>query len=136
MYIPKYFKVQELVTPELYAAKKDKAIEVMDEKILMSLDAIRSFLGCPIIVNNWHINGKRSLCGWRPKDCAIGAKNSSHKSGMAVDFICGLSATAVRKLILNNQWRFPLITRMEDNVSWVHIDCKFTGRKEIILFNP
>jgi hypothetical protein len=71
-------------------------------------------------------NGSQRIhnyCGWRPKDCKIGAANSAHKQGMAHDLhICNLNV--LREWIANNNDSLK-ITRMEAaefTPTWCHID--------------
>jgi len=51
MYKCDHFKIQELVSPGVYKDRGDKAWELLDDRLLMTLDKLRERYG-PIIVNN------------------------------------------------------------------------------------
>jgi len=62
---------------------------------------------------------------------------SQHTYGRAVDIVSNkMPAQEMREHILKNRDKYPYITRMENNVTWLHIDIKDTQQEEIILFNP
>lgn len=89
----------------------------------MSLDAIRMHYKRPVTVNNWFKGGTFTLRGLRPMNSVVGAKYSQHKFGRAADFnVQGISPEQVRNDIRSGL--FPLITCIENNVSWVHIDVR------------
>lgn len=142
-YQPKHFVVQELVPPEVYSDLKNEKYsltQIMNPKLLITADSIREYFNKPMTINNWFLGGEFTLRGFRPKNCPIGAVNSRHKFGDAIDFdIEGMTAEQVRQEILKNQKNtaFKYITRMENGVNWVHIDLKpIPDFKNIILFDP
>jgi len=125
-YIPKYFKIEELVDPVMLKRFGSYNLfkNALDSRILFEIDNIRTFFNKPITINNWNIGGEFSLRGLRPFDCKEGGLLSAHKFGKALDFdVKGLTAEEVRQAIIKNSSKFINISRMEDNVSWVHIDC-------------
>jgi uncharacterized protein YcbK (DUF882 family) len=123
-YVPKYFKWYELMPSAEY---EKHWLILMDERLLMSLDAIREHYNRPVTVNNWHSGGQFSLRGFRPMNSKTGAKFSQHKFGRAADFdVQGISPEQVRKDIRSGL--FPLVTCIENNVNWVHIDVRNTTR--------
>lgn len=142
IYKPKFFSVKELVTPEIYRDFGEDAIIGLDPYLLLALDTIRVKLGRAIVINTWHLEKVVShrYRGLRPPNTQVGAPNSMHKMGKAFDFdVKGMTTQKVREWIIANRNEIPelkAITRMESNVSWVHIDSKFTGSKEIVLFKP
>lgn len=132
-----YFKVQEFVPKDIYDELGDSSLSLMDDRIIISIIAMRDFFKLPIKINDWLFGGAFQNRGFRTAYCGIGSKYSQHKFGRALDFdIKGIPAKEVRGKILANQDKFPLITAMEDNISWVHIDCRWTGRTGIKIFNP
>lgn len=136
-YIPRHFKVQELVTPTLYRALGDRAVLVMDYRILKTADTIREFFDQPVTINNWCFGGGRTCSGFRDESCSVGAKYSQHKYGRALDMlISGVPANIARAAIIKNAAHFPYVTVMEDQVSWLHVDCRCTSESEIVLINP
>ena len=124
MYIPRHFKWYELMPSEEY---KPYWLILMDERLLMTLDAIREHYKRPVIVNNWMQGGSFRNRGFRPMTGDVGAKYSQHRFGRAVDFdVLGIPAEQVRNDIRSGL--FPEITCIEANVSWVHIDVRNTKR--------
>ena len=124
MYSPRYFQWFELMPSEEY---KPYWLILMDERILRTLDHIRMHYGKPVTVNNWHQGGTFTLRGFRPMNSTTGAKYSQHKFGRAADFdVQGIGPEQVRKDIRSGL--FPLITCVEDNINWVHIDVRNTSR--------
>jgi uncharacterized protein YcbK (DUF882 family) len=130
MYKCKHFKVQELVPEHIYKKRGAKAIELMDERILITMDKLREMIGKPITVNNWVWGGNRNWSGLRTAGFYSSLQSyenslSQHKYGRAVDFLVkGMSAVDVRKFIFANKEHFPYITFVETDISWVHIDCR------------
>jgi len=99
----------------------------MDERILITLDEVRKYYGIPVTVNNWYSGGKFNSRGWREPNDKDGATLSQHKFGRAVDFdVYQIPAEEVRNDI--RKGKFPLITCIERDVSWVHIDVRNVKR--------
>lgn len=134
----KYFKIQELVSKEIYDEfGEDSLLQFKSDKALNSLFALRALIGLPITVNNWHIGGQFNNRGLRTQDCKVGAKNSAHKKGLAFDIdVKGMKAEEVRQFILAHQKELPFITRLESDVNWCHFDCVYTGKNQITMFKP
>lgn len=131
----KHFIIKELVPPEVWEAEGERALAHFDERILVSIEQIRSHFNVPVTINNWHLGGQFKYRGYRPQSCNVGAKRSLHRSGGALDFdVRDFTADQVRREIIKRQDKFHYVKRLEDKVNWVHIDIKDTGRKEILLF--
>jgi hypothetical protein len=130
----KHFNTEELVSKQVYDVIGDDAIKLFDPKVLESLEAIREILNVPLICNNWVEGGSRDDCGYRDKLCTIGASKSLHKYGKAFDLISNkLTAQEMRDLIIKNQDKLPHNIRLEDEVSWLHVDVRDKGVK-VYLF--
>jgi uncharacterized protein YcbK (DUF882 family) len=120
MYKPKYFTWQELMPSPEY---EPYWLILMDERLLITLDAIREHYKRPVIVNTWHKGGQFKYRGFRPMNLTLGAKYSQHRFGRAVDFdVQGISPEQVRNDIRSGL--FPEITCIEKDVNWVHIDVR------------
>ena len=146
-YKPKYFELYELLPPELYKvdyyeseSARELGYELMDEKLLITIDIIRGeIVKAPLICNTWYMNGSRRNSGLRTYNCTIGATNSQHKLGKAVDLVChSYTAEEIRQMIIAHKDLLPYPIRMEKgpDITWVHIDTKdmdYRGRK-IVLF--
>lgn len=125
MYQCRHFIIQELVPPEVYRDRGEKAWELLDERALRTLDALRDEFG-PCTVNDWHLGGKRQWSGLRTHDCGVGAKYSQHIFGRAFDCLFrNYSAQAVRDVVLRKRKSFfPYINGMELNITWFHFDTR------------
>ena len=138
-YEPKNFILQELVPPEIWEEREWKSIWLLDQNMIKMVDGIREFFDKPITINNWKWEGQFTLRGFRPEGTKIGSKLSQHKFGRAADMdIKDYSAEQARQIIIENQ-KSPLlnwITVIEDNVSWLHADCRNINTEKIILVNP
>lgn len=127
MYKCKYFKIEELVDKATYAKFNEGAWMFFNPQALMSLDGTREFFGVSITVNNWDEGGQFQFRGFRPITYTGGGTYSQHRFGNAFDCdVKGLSASEVRKRILANKDNelLKFITCIEDDVNWVHLDCR------------
>lgn len=123
----KYFKESEFL-PDGF-----NDFSVMDSKIIEMADEVRELVGLPMTING----SGRQYCGWRPKECKVGAKNSYHKKGMAVDLHCaGMKADDVRILIKKaiGLGQLKYIGGVEEDVSWIHIDCRPRINGKVLYF--
>lgn len=129
-YLPKHFKVEELVPPDIAKSLEAWRIWLLfDARILWTLDAIRDLYGRPITVNNWTTGGNLTLRGWRPADANLvpGVTVDQHKYGRAVDF--NIDGVDPKKfcddvLKITSQYEYNFITGLELGKTWNHIDCR------------
>ena len=138
------FVIEELVCKDVYDKFKDKAWQLFDPRLIITLDWLRERLNKPIYVNNWDSGGKFDERGLRCIQCPLVKKAiaenrlymSAHMLGQAVDMdIEGLVAEEVRQWLVKNKNTLPYPIRLEADVSWVHLDVQDTGQK-VYLFNP
>ena len=143
----KYFKIQELVSKQTYEKYGEKSWIFLDERLILTLDALREYFNAPITVNNWLWGGNLQQRGLRA-NCDEIVKNktlknslyvSQHCLGKAVDFnVKNRTVKDVYKVILENPKAFPYIKRIENinkTPTWVHIDIANTENENIIIFN-
>lgn len=143
----KYFKIQELVSKQTYEKYGEKSWMFLDERLILTLDALREYFNAPITVNNWLWGGNLQQRGLRT-NCDEIVKNktlknslyvSQHCLGKAVDFnVKNHTVKDVYKVILENPKAFPYIKRIENinkTPTWVHIDIANTENENIIIFN-
>ena len=131
-YIPEHFTVRELVSPKIYADRGEKALELIDVRILLILDCLRESLDRPITVNSWSWGGHYSQSGIRDVEFYGSADKylqsySQHKYGRGVDFrVKGMESEDVRRYIYDNKDKGALkyITFVEEDISWVHVDVR------------
>lgn len=135
----KNFILQELVNPDVFKARGDRAWQLLDDRALTTLQALRDALG-PLVVNNWHIGGSFSESGLRSPLTLTGAVWSQHKFGRAFD--CKFREAAPREArdyVFANRGKFPHLTVIENVIhtpTWFHFDTRFTGRPDIWEVNP
>lgn len=153
----KHFKPYELVDQDTYEQYGDQCMEFFNPILLISIDGMWEFFNslepCSIIVNNWYWGGELQWRGLRTieKAKALGASKSEHRYEPNVHLVnaidCHITklktrkripAIEARQIMQDNKNHFLLmnITRMEDIVTWLHIDCKplRQGQERIYLF--
>jgi len=142
--IPVYFDLKELVCKEVFSKFGVIAWQFFDPRLMQTIEWIRERMGRPIFVNNWDSGGDKDERGFRCIQCSLLkdaiAQNrlyvSPHSLGQAIDCdIEGMVAEEVRQWLIKNKGQLPHPIRLENNVSWVHIDVQDTGQK-VYLFNP
>lgn len=138
-----WFDVRELVSPEDWTSLGSRAESLIDPKLVHVLDKLRTILGYPIIVNDWHIGGQYKLSGYRNRLVSIGGFYSQHRHGRAGDIkVPGLSSRSVAKVILSAKNELmPLgLSVIEDpdaTPTWTHLDVRFLGpQTDIRIVRP
>lgn len=135
MYRCRRFDLRELVPQEEYRLMGYKAWWLLDTRLLLALDQLRTEFGL-MVVNTWHSErlaasyGLRSQAGFRNRhhyksaEAHLGS-HSQHKYGRAADCLFGdVSVDEVRQQILGHPDKYPLIMAVEENTSWLHIDVR------------
>lgn len=131
MYKCTHFNIKELVDEKTYSARGEKAWALLDDRALKTLDILRDKFGS-ITVNDWSWGGPNQWRGLRTPDSKYYSTYSQHVHGKAFDCIFKEhTAEEVRTYIKEHRDEFPLITSMEDNVSWLHFDVR---NSEFLLF--
>lgn len=134
MYIPRHFEPYELVPPTIYQQRKDKCFELIDERVLITLDTLRDTFGS-CTINDWYWGGSFEQSGLRTSDAPEFSPTSQHTFGRAMDCkFKDVSAQAVREAVIVNKPLFPYITFLEDDVSWFHFDVRNSER--LVLWSP
>lgn len=124
--ICKYFKIQELVSPDVYKRMGNNAWWLFDPRLLQTADNIRQKFGT-MIINDWSWGGQFRFRGLRSiiDSQAPKADFSLHRFGMAIDcHFKNVSVTTVRKYIIDHPSQFPDIRGLELDVSWLHFDTR------------
>jgi len=132
----KHFKIQELVSKELYnLVKEDILWNLFDERLLETIDTLKDkFPEGSISINNWLWGGDRNQSGLRTKNSKYYSPTSQHSIGRAVDCIFSdYNVDSVRQYIINNPEDFPYIKGIELDVSWLHCDVRL--RDKVLLFS-
>lgn len=136
IYIPKFFKVWEFVPKDVFYKYGEQSITFIDPRIIISADQLREVFG-PATINNYNSGGTDQYRGLRTSKCPEYSEFSQHSFGRALDItFSGAKSEECRKYIKANMEKFPYITRIEDGVSWLHIDCAWTGKNGVVFFKP
>jgi len=123
-YKPEFFSIQELVPKAVYEARGEKAWELLDDRLLITLDELRRAFGS-ITVNNWASGGNRNWSGLRTAESPYGTEFSQHRFGRAADCLFNHSEVdIVRQIILTEPDRFPLIGAVELGTPHLHFDIR------------
>jgi len=139
-YKTQYFKIEELVHPDIIRQWGVQSWMFLDSRMLWTLDELRKMFG-KCTCNNWSFSGQRIDSGLRPFDSVTGAQFSAHKMGKAFDLIfTDITAEDIRKIIKKDPKNdsFKYITRIEESIkgkeiSWLHIDNFQTFKNEIVF---
>ena len=141
----KYFKIYEIVDKETFIHLGDVAWELVDWRIIETIDTLKEvFNQGTITINNYKWKGNRNWSGLRTKDSKYYSPTSMHSLSInkdggrtfkAVDCIFSHYTTKeVREYILSHQDEFPYIKRIEV-ANWIHLDLRETDKDYIVLFD-
>ena len=135
-----HFEIHELVAPETLAQHHEEECWAMfDPDVLKAADWLRERYG-PATINNWKWGGEFSQSGLRTPDSKYYSPTSQHSKGCALDMkFKNKTAQQIRDDLAEYQYggnQIPYFTRVENQVSWLHIDTKPTGQSELYFFNP
>ena len=128
----KYFDISELVSNAVYTKYGQSAWRFFDTALIETLIALRTdILKVPLICNNWKSGGSFSQRGFRENIAPlVWSKTnagvlycSAHCLGKGVDLSSSkMTAEQMRTAIKKLAYKLPHKVRMEDGVSWLHID--------------
>lgn len=132
----KYFKIQELVSKETYNVRGERAWQLIDPYLIMTIDKLKEvFPKGTITINNWLWSGNRNESGLRVYGMKHYSPYSMHSFGKAADAVFSHYKTEeVRQYIIDNPKEFPYIKGIELGVSWLHIDTR--NLDEVLAFYP
>lgn len=141
--VKKYFKIEELVPKDVVNKFGQRSWFFLDTNLLHLILILRTkILKVPMVCNDYYIGGKNQQRGLRTNTSQLvksksGLYLSAHIFGKACDFVfsakTGMTSVKARKLILENSELIPFNIRIEDGVSWLHIDV-FDWNQKIYLF--
>lgn len=130
--LKQFFDIRELVCSHTFEKFGEKSWQFLDRDLLETLLIVRrDILKTPMCVNDYHVGGNFSQRGFRcnicqiPKDKTIKGQMylSAHCNGAGIDFDAKhMSVADVHKKIKENATLLPCKVRMEDGVTWNHID--------------
>ena len=135
-----YFQVSELVCGHTFSRWGERSWQFLDTDYLAALLIIRrDILQLPMTCNSSSVTQRGLRCNM----CELvkeKKKNylSSHILGKAGDFtVKGLTAKQARERIIQNSHLLPCNIRLEDGVTWLHIDVlpQFGVTERVYLFS-
>lgn len=136
MYRCRFFQVHELVPKSVFQQYGERAWQLLDDRLLVTLDNLRNLHGS-ITINNYYWDGDRQWSGLRTSDSPYYSPYSQHSFGRAADCLFkNTTVDAVRNDIINNpdKAEYKYINAVELQVSWLHFDIRNTDR--LMTFNP
>ena len=140
-----YFAITELVCPHTFRAFGQSAWQFLSTEFLHTLLIVRrDILKSPLTCNNFTNRGgtfrqrglRCNLCDLvKEKTQAGKIYLSAHITGNAGDFdVKGMSAAQARQTIIDNINQLPYPIRMEEGVSWLHLDVYDSGNNQPFTF--
>lgn len=141
MYKPKYFTIEELVSPSVHKEVHEEALwNMFDPDAIKAIDWLRERYGAATI-NDWKWGGNFTESGLRTRSDEHYSEGSQHSRGAAFDLkFKFVTAQHIRDDLAAYELeggKIPDgIRRIERGVTWLHIDCKETGQDKIYWFNP
>lgn len=146
-YTPFYFKAYELVDPELFNILHEREIyKLFDPNVLKFADWARERWG-QCTINDWKwtkeqmpISAQFRWSGYRTPKSPYYRQGSMHSFGQALDLkFKKITASKIRtelREIESIGHKIPFITRVEDDVTWLHVDTKPTEFNTLHFFKP
>jgi hypothetical protein len=130
--------LDEYIPSELYHEFKSKPhilTGLLDRRLIMADQMLRDHFG-PVTINNWWDEGSRNWSGIRTESSSYYSYTSQHTWGRASDKIFkDVTAQEVREYI-KGMYEELGITCIEENVSWVHSDVRWTRSTELLIVYP
>ena len=125
IYQPFYFTIEELVSKDtLNMSGESRCWWLMDDRILRAADLLREEFGA-MVVNDWSRGGNFNNSGLRTPKYNRYSLTSQHSHGRALDLKPKrVTPDEVREAIIRDRDRYHMITGIEMEVNWVHIDCR------------
>lgn len=130
--------LDEYIPENLYKRLQKKPhilIGLLDRRLVMADQMLRDHFG-PVTINNWWIKGDRNWSGIRTPDSPYYSETSQHSWGRASDKLFkNVTAQEVREYI-KGMYEELGITCIEENVSWVHSDVRWTRSTDLLIVYP
>jgi len=100
--------------------------KLLNPDLLVMADEVRAIVG-PMLVNDYHLGGKRRWCGFRDSRCPEYRPGSQHSKGCAIDgHPTQVDAETARNMVRKalKLGALPLLGGIEINVPWLHLDIR------------
>lgn len=141
----RYFKLDELVSPAVYAHFGRFAWRFLAEGMKKDIDLLRELWGKPLIINNYAWGGSYKESGLRCNtDSIVKAKKTPYLSGHVLGRAFDIKPEYIKdlpeliKCVQLNYHEFSYISRMENpqyTPSWMHVDDLGDRENCIQIFN-
>lgn len=144
MKLTKNLSLEEYMPPEIIKSYGDRAIRLLDDRVVKIDQALRERYGI-IYINSFGLNYR----GYRPDSYYKNNPNSQsqHRYGRASDkHFKDIGVDEVYADILKNQqyWLGLGLTTMENikftkskgKTGWLHTDVRYTNMNQILIVNP
>lgn len=143
MYQPRHFVpweyLPDLSTSVTWDTLPKAQRDLLDDHLLETCDDIRDILAVPCSINSYGFGGPREYCGYRPKECKIGAPRSYHRRGMAADLhphnmTADVARSHIKRAIAMGL--LPYLGGVELDVNWLHADTRPRVQGRVLWFKP
>ncbi|MCK5140218.1 MAG: hypothetical protein KAQ85_10285 [Thermodesulfovibrionia bacterium] len=131
MYKCKHFKIYELVPPQVFKDRGQKAWELLDPNLLMLIDRIKMYFSPddPVTINDWKWGGKFKWSGLRnPQARKYYSPTSQHTFGRAADMkFKNITPKKIRTIIRDDPsyWDEMGVRCVENKTgTWLHVDVR------------
>lgn len=149
MKLTKNFELREFVPAETYTEHGEGSIQQIDRNLANGAQLVRDHLKVALCVgdvvdismqiNTWAYGGDMNYRGYRPPSCEVGAKESQHRFGRAIDFDIiaikkdgarlPVDSLEIQRIIKSpDVWKYlkTYFTTIESGtVGWTHLDMRF-----------
>lgn len=156
MKISENFDIRELVHWRTWRKYGNRSIEQVDNRLPSILEYLKKAFSTDgerayVVVNDWLWGGHYTDSGYRDPDSKVGAPESQHRSGRAVDIKVKhkgeyLSSEDMYRVVRENWHELkklgvkrvedPAYTKNEGGRAWLHIDLAETNKDELHVFKP
>jgi len=136
-----YFDIKEVVCPHVYDRFGESAWRLFDPRIKEVMTWLRKKINRRIIINSSSLGltqrGFRcNLCSLVKDKTYMGKLYvSPHMLAAGFDFdVAGMNAEEVRQWLEQNKEEIPFPVRLEQDISWVHLDVLSPSKEKIVYF--
>lgn len=110
-------------------------VGLLDRRLVMADQLLRDRFG-PVTINNWWHGGNRNWSGIRTPESPYFSPTSQHSWGRASDKLFQNATAAEVRAYIRGMYGELGITCIEENVSWVHSDVRWTRSDELLIVYP
>lgn len=136
--VSRYFCLDEFVPKDIYEHNSEFQVKLLiDWRLYQIADQLRLRFG-PLTINNWYTGGDRQWSGFRTVTSPYFKQFSQHSYGRAMDLVSSkYTGEEMRDEIRKhyNVYKFLGVTRVEKDVSWLHVDLGYTGLDTLVEVN-